>query len=99
LKRRFLKALILAIFNPEEHIVLEIDASDYAIGICINQLGKNKKLHLIAFYLRKMILAKINYDIHDKELLAVITALQEWKVYLKSSKYPVKVLTDYKNLT
>jgi len=46
-----------------------------------------------------MILAETNYDIHDKELLAVITALQEWKIYLKGSKYPVKVLTDYKNLT
>ena len=46
-----------------------------------------------------MILAETNYDIHDKVLLAVITALQEWKIYLKGSKYPVKVLTDYKNLT
>jgi hypothetical protein len=36
LKRRFLKAPILAIFNPEEYIVLKIDTSDYAIGICIN---------------------------------------------------------------
>jgi hypothetical protein len=36
LKRRFLKAPILAIFDLEEHIVLKIDASDYAIGACIN---------------------------------------------------------------
>jgi hypothetical protein len=36
LKRRFSEAPILAIFDPEEHIVLEIDASDYAIGACIN---------------------------------------------------------------
>jgi hypothetical protein len=46
-----------------------------------------------------MILAETNYDIHDKELLAVMIALQEWKIYLKSFKYSVKVLTDYKNLT
>jgi hypothetical protein len=46
-----------------------------------------------------MILAEINYDIHDKKLLAVITVLQEWKIYLKDFKYLVKVLTDYKNLT
>jgi RNase H-like domain found in reverse transcriptase len=46
-----------------------------------------------------MIPAETNYDIHDKELLAVVIVLQEWKVYLESSKYPVKVLTDYKNLT
>jgi hypothetical protein len=36
LKRRFSKAPILAIFNLEEYIVLEIDASDYAIGACIS---------------------------------------------------------------
>jgi RNase H-like domain found in reverse transcriptase len=36
LKRRFLEALILAIFDPEEYIVLEIDISDYAIGACIS---------------------------------------------------------------
>jgi RNase H-like domain found in reverse transcriptase len=77
LKRRFLKTPILAIFDPEKHIVLEIDASDYAIGACISQLGKNKKLYPIAFYLRKMISAETNYNIHDKKLLAVVTALQE----------------------
>jgi RNase H-like domain found in reverse transcriptase len=46
-----------------------------------------------------MIPAETNYDIHNKKLLAVITALQKWKIYLKDSKYSVKVLTDYKNLT
>jgi hypothetical protein len=46
-----------------------------------------------------MIPAETNYDIHDKELLAVITALQEWRVYLEGFKYSVKMLTDHKNLT
>jgi hypothetical protein len=36
LKRQFLEAPILTIFNLEEHIVLKIDTSDYAIGTCIN---------------------------------------------------------------
>jgi RNase H-like domain found in reverse transcriptase len=36
LKRRFLEAPILAIFDPEKHIVLETDASDYAIGVYIS---------------------------------------------------------------
>jgi hypothetical protein len=46
-----------------------------------------------------MIPAETNYDIHDKELLAVVIALQKWRIYLKGFKYPVKVLTDHKNLT
>ena len=36
LKRRFLETSILAIFDPEEHIILKIDTSDYAIGACIS---------------------------------------------------------------
>ena len=75
LKRRFLETPILAIFDPEEYIILKTDTSDYAIGACINQLGKDKKLHSIAFYLRKIILAETNYDIHDKELLAIVIVL------------------------
>jgi hypothetical protein len=46
-----------------------------------------------------MILVETNYDIHDKELLAIVIILQEWKIYLKDFKYLIKVLTDYKNLT
>jgi RNase H-like domain found in reverse transcriptase len=57
--------------------MLKTDASDYAIGIYINQLGKDKKLYLITFHSKKMIPAETNYDIYDKELLAVITALQK----------------------
>jgi hypothetical protein len=46
-----------------------------------------------------MIPAETNYDIYDKELLVIVTALQEWRIYLKNSKYLVKMLTDHKNLT
>ena len=45
-----------------------------------------------------MIPAELNYEIHDKELLAIVTAFQEWQVYLEGSKYPVEVYTDHKNL-
>ena len=99
LKRRFSEIPILAIFDLEEHIILKTDISDYAIGTCISQLDKDKKLYSIAFYLRKIIPAETNYDIYDKELLAIVTALQEWRVYLEDFKYLVKVFTDYKNLT
>ena len=32
---------------------------------------------------------ELNYDIHDKELLMVVEALREWRIYLKGIKYPV----------
>ncbi|ERF69956.1 hypothetical protein EPUS_08767 [Endocarpon pusillum Z07020] len=98
LKRRFTSAPILATFDPERQIVLETDASDYAIGMCISQPDDEGRLRPVAFYSRKMIPAELNYEIHDKELLAIVTAFDEWRVYLEGSKYPVKVYTDHKNL-
>jgi RNase H-like domain found in reverse transcriptase len=71
--------------------VLETDASDYAIGMCISQPDSEGRLQPIAFYSRKMIPAELNYEIHDKELLAIVAAFSEWRVYLKGSKYPVEV--------
>jgi RNase H-like domain found in reverse transcriptase len=63
------------------------------------QLRKEGKLHPFAFYSRKMSPAELNYDIYDKEFLAIVAAFQEWRVYLKGFKHQVKMLTDYKNLT
>jgi hypothetical protein len=87
LKRRFSEAPILAVFDPELPIVLETDVSDYAIGACIMQLEKERKFHFFAFYSRKISSAELNYDIHDKELLAIVTAFQEWRVYLEGFKH------------
>jgi RNase H-like domain found in reverse transcriptase len=45
-----------------------------------------------------MILMELNYEIHDKELLAIVEAFREWRVYLEESKYLMKVYIDHKNL-
>ena len=41
---------------------------------------------------------ELNYDIHDKELLAIVKALREWRVYLEGTITPVQIYTDHKNL-
>ena len=64
----------MTVFDPERPIIVEIDTLDYAIGGCIQQLEQDKKIHLVTFYLRKMSPAELNYDIHDKKLLAVVAA-------------------------
>jgi hypothetical protein len=87
LKRRFFEISILAIFNSEQSIMVRTDASDYAIGACLMQISKDGKLYSVVFYSKKLFPAEINYDIHDKELLAVVTAFQKWKVYLEGAKY------------
>ena len=91
-------APILIAFDPEKETVVETDASDYALGGVISQKGEDGKLHPIAFYSRKLTSAELNYEIHDKELLAIVECLREWRVYLEGSKYRVKVYSDHKNL-
>ena len=64
----------MAIFNYDAPIIMETDASDFALGAQLMRPGEDGKLRSIAFWSRKMILAELNYDIHDKELLAIVSA-------------------------
>ena len=61
-------------------------------------MGEDNKLHPVAFYSRKFSAAEINYEIHDKELLAIVDSFQEWRHFLEGAAYPVTVYTDHKNL-
>src|SRR5699024_2365516 len=77
----------------------ETDASDYAIGMRMTQPGADGKPRAVAFHSRKLVQAELNYDIHDKELLAIVVAFKTWRVYLEGAQHTVLVKTDHKNLT
>jgi hypothetical protein len=85
--------------DPEKEKTLETDASDYAIRMRLTQPGDDGKPCPIAFYSRKLIQAELNYDIHDKELLAIVVAFKVWRVYLEGAKHTIIMKTDHKNLT
>ena len=55
-------------------------------------------MHPVAFFSKKLNGPQLNYQIHDKELMAIIEAFREWKHYLSDTAYQVKVYTDHKNL-
>ena len=99
LKKKFILAPILASFDPEKKFILETDASDQALGSCLCQPDANEQLHPVAYRLRKFSGPELNYNVHNKELLAVVDAFEEWRAYLEESKYPVKVYLDHKNLS
>ena len=99
LKESFVTAPILATFDPMRKIILETDASDFAIGACLGQLDEEGKLRPVAYYSRKLTPAELNYDVHDKELLAIVVAFEQWRVYLEGPQHTVQVWTDHKNLT
>ena len=46
-------------------------------------------MRIVTFYFYKMTGPELNYDIYDKELLAIVEALREWRVYLERTKYPI----------
>lgn len=85
-------------FDPEKPSTVDADASDCAIGARLQQPGPDGKLRLVACYSRSMTPAEQNYDIHDKELLAIVCALKKWKVELQGAKHQVTVLSDHHNL-
>ena len=55
-------------------------------------------LHPVAFFSKKQSPAECNYEIYDKELMAIIPCFKEWQPELESSIHPIKVLSDHKNL-
>jgi len=97
LKQRFTIAPILAHFYPERETVIETDASDFALGAIFSQF-QDKRLHPVAFHSRKLNLAERNYEIYDKELLAILEAFMEWKHDLYGADKQITVYTDHQNL-
>ena len=77
LKKNLILAPILASFYPERKIILETDASDQALGTCLSQPNAKKRLHPVAYRSRKFSGLELNYDVHDKKLLAIVDAFKE----------------------
>jgi len=96
LKRRFTTVSILRHFDPALPTVMETDASDFAIGAVLLQQVEGRLYH-VAFHSRKRDEAEINYEIQDKEMLAVVSAFKEWRRYLEGTRFQIFVYTDHKN--
>lgn len=100
LKAAFDAAPVLTHFDPQHHIIVETDASDYAISAILSQIKpEDNDIHPIAFHSRTMTPAEINYDIYDKELLAIVDCFTHWRNYLEGSHHTVQVFSDHQNLT
>ena len=99
LKKKFILAPILASFNLERKIILKTNASDQALGSCLSQSDAERQLHPVAYRSRKFSGPELNYDVHDKELLVIVNAFEEWQAYLEGSRQPIVVYSDHKNLS
>lgn len=64
-------------FDLEQKIILETDTSNFAIRACLRQLNKQGKLRPVIYYLRKLSLVELNYNIYNKELLAIVIVFKQ----------------------
>lgn len=97
LKHRFTTAPILIHPDPSRQFVVEVDASDVAVGAILSQRSsQDQKLHPCAFLSHRLNPAERNYDVGNRELLAVKMALEEWRHWLEGAEQPFLVWTDHK---
>ncbi len=105
LKTRMCSRPVLTQPDFNKPFFLQTDASAYGVGAILSQEGEHHavasqkpKLHPIAFYSATFTPTERNYDIYERELLAIMKALTHWRHYLGWTKTPFTILTDHTNL-
>ena len=82
IKKEFIKELILKIYQAKLLTRVKTDTSDFIVKVYLQQKYKDKIQHLVVYYSHKITLLELNYNIYNKELLAIIIALKERRVFL-----------------
>jgi hypothetical protein len=98
LKTAFTTAPILAHFDYDREVIVETDASEFVSARVLSQYDDNGVLYPITFFSRKHSPTECNYEIYNKELMAIVCAFKEWCPELEGALYLIQVLSDHKNL-
>ena len=77
---------------------METDASDYVSAGILSQYDTDGILHPITFFLKMHSPAECNYEIYDKEHVAIVRCFEEWRPELEDSLHPIQVLSDQRIL-
>ncbi len=64
-----------------------MDIFYFALGTILSQIKEDNFLHLVGFRFHKFSLIKINYEICDKKLLAIVDAFEEWCHLLEGTQH------------
>jgi len=88
---------VLAAPDIDKKMRMEVDMSDYVTGgvLLMEEEGKWKPVAFLSKSLNKI---ERNYEIHDKEMLAIIRGLESWRHLLEGTQFKFKIWTDHKNL-
>lgn len=98
LKKTVTEGPVLAHFDRTKKSYLETDSSDYVNSGVLSQYGEDGLLHPVAFFSKNLNPAECNYEIYDKELLAIVKCFEQWRPELEATGIPVSVFTDHKSL-
>ena len=98
LKKAFTSASILTHWIPDAQLIMETDALDYALTIILSIVNKENEVHSVTFHSHTFTVAELNYNTHDKELLAIFEAFKIWQHYLEGPAYSINIVMDHKNL-
>ena len=95
----FLSKSILHLPDLSFPFAITTDASKFASGAMLLQTDANGEWHPCLYLFQSFSFPERNYNIYDRELLAIIWALKSWRQYLHGSPISIQVFTDHKNLT
>jgi hypothetical protein len=98
-KRPYISIPILGHFDLERKIILETDPFNLVITGVLSQYDDDNILHLVADFSRKHCSAAINYEIYNKELLAIMWAFTERHLLLNGSLHTIEVIVNHQNPT
>jgi len=98
LKKRFMQELVLVALDLDKKIRMEVDASDYVTGGVLSMERGDGKWKPVAYLSKSLNETERNYEIHDKEILAIIRGLESWRHLLEGAQFKFEIWTNHKNL-
>jgi len=91
LKERFTKELVLAAPDLDKKMRMEVDASNYVMGEVLSMECEDKLWRPVTFLSKSLNEMERNYEIHDKEMLAIIRGLENWRYLLKGAHFKFEI--------
>ena len=89
---------MLAALDIDKKMRMEVDASDYAMEGVLSMECEDGLWRPVAFLSKSLNEMERNYEIHDKEMLAIIWRLESWRYLLEGVQSKFEIWTDHKNL-
>jgi len=89
---------VLVAPDLDKEMRVEANASEYATGGVLSMKCENEKWRPVAFISKSLNEAERNYEIHDKEILAIVRCLDEWRHLLEGAQNKFEIWSDHKNL-